>query len=62
MVMHKYHAGRPGFPLCGARGTGNRYNVVVFGPADWNALKPEQRCSRCVEQIQKRAEKVAKGA
>lgn len=53
--MSKYHAGRGRIPLCGARGHGDRYNVIVLAPKEWNALPEEQRCSKCVAKI--RAEK-----
>ena len=49
-----YHAGKPRLPLCGQNGNANRFNVVVLAPADWNALKPEHRCSKCVEKIKAR--------
>jgi hypothetical protein len=28
LAMAVYHAGKPGFPICGAKGNGSRYNVV----------------------------------
>lgn len=49
-----YHAGTYNAPLCGARGTANRWNVVVLPPREWNALAPAQRCSKCVAKIQAR--------
>lgn len=52
--MSKYHAGKSGSPLCGARGTGNRFNVVTVAPAEWNALAPASRCSKCAAVIAKR--------
>lgn len=49
--MSKYHAGKPGAPLCGARGHGNRYNVVVLRPKEWNELPADQRCQKCIAKI-----------
>ncbi len=49
--MSKYHAGKPGAPLCGTRGHGNRYNVVVLGAKEWNALAATQRCEKCIAKI-----------
>lgn len=50
-----YHAGpRYDAPLCGTRGSGNRFNVVVLGPKDWNQLDPKNRCSKCCEAILKK--------
>lgn len=47
----KYHAGKHGAPLCGARGTGNRSNVICLSPREWNATKAEHRCSKCAAKI-----------
>lgn len=49
--MSKYHAGKPGAPLCGTRGHGNRYNVVVLRPKEWNELPADQRCQKCIAKI-----------
>ena len=49
--MAKYHAGKHNNPLCGARGTGNRFNVVCVDAATWNTLSDNQKCSKCVEKI-----------
>lgn len=50
-MLNKYHAGKNGNPLCGARGTGGRWNVVCLKPSEWNALQPAQRCDRCAQKI-----------
>lgn len=54
MSQAKYHAGKPGLPLCGTRSTGNRYCVVVVSPSSWNAMNPDQRCSKCIAKLQLR--------
>jgi hypothetical protein len=50
--MSKYHAGKHGAPLCGTRGHGNRYNVIVLAPKEWNELSEDQRCTKCAAKIQ----------
>lgn len=49
-----YHAGKSGFPLCGTRGHGSRFNVVCLPAKDWNNLKLEQRCRKCVAKLIKK--------
>lgn len=52
-----YHAGKNNVPLCGTRGTGGRYNVLVVDAKTWNSLSINQRCSKCVSILQKQASK-----
>jgi len=47
----KYHAGKKGIPLCGTKGSGNRYNVVVLSSSEWNLLSQDQKCSKCLAKI-----------
>lgn len=49
--MSVYHARKHGAPLCGARGNGNRWNVITCSAAEWNALTNESRCKKCAAQI-----------
>jgi len=51
-----YHAKRNGLnvPLCGTRGTGDRYNVVSVPAKDWNELDTGSRCRKCSEIIAKK--------
>lgn len=58
MNTGKYHAAKNGLPLCGTRGTGNRYNVVCLPPKEWNALPEHQMCQKCADKI--RAKKAQK--
>lgn len=51
--MSKYHAGKGRIPLCGAKGSGGRYNVIVLKPSEWKTLPKTQRCSKCVERLTK---------
>lgn len=50
--MAKYHAMKNNLPLCGAKGTGNRFNVVCLPPSGWNALAEALRCEKCIAKIQ----------
>lgn len=52
--MALYHAGKYNAPLCGTRGNGNRYGVIVLAPKEWNALDVASRCTKCVAKIQQR--------
>ncbi len=47
------HAGKNGIPVCGTKGKGDRFNVVVLGPKDWNQTKPENRCSKCIAKLKR---------
>lgn len=50
--MAKYHAMKNNLPLCGARGTGDRFNVICLPPKGWNALPVGLRCEKCIAKIQ----------
>lgn len=53
--MAKYHLGRKSvtahIPVCGARGRGDRYNVVVLTQKEWDALSENNRCEKCAAKI-----------
>lgn len=54
-----YHAGKPGFPLCGSRGTMGGYHAVTLSANDWNALAECNRCAKCVAAIRAAKERKA---
>jgi hypothetical protein len=55
--MSKYHARtQAGQPMCGTRGSGNRYNVISVGAKEWNELSHDQRCTKCAEKIRQMKE------
>lgn len=59
--MPTYHAAKPGThighggsPLCGQRGTMMGFHTTTVAPAEWNALRIEWRCKKCIAKIQAR--------
>jgi hypothetical protein len=55
--MSKYHVtkeglrvGAGGYPICGTRNK-DRYFVVTLKKSDFEALPPEQQCSKCAVRI-----------
>lgn len=49
--MGKYHLGAARIPLCGARGTANRYNVICVSKREWDQLSEQLRCAKCAEKL-----------
>lgn len=47
----KYHAGKYKMPLCGSRGI-DGFKTVALPPKEWDSLKPEYRCLKCIKVIQ----------
>ena len=48
--MSKYHAGKNGKAICGS-GRIDGFKTVVIGAQEWNAIKTDLRCLKCVAAI-----------
>jgi hypothetical protein len=55
--MATYHAGKHGIPICGTKGSANRWNVICLSANDWNNTATDLRCSKCVCELKKKAVK-----
>jgi|688.fasta_scaffold280629_5 hypothetical protein len=52
--------GVSGYPLCSQSGSTGGYYAIDVPKDDWNTLKPEQQCLKCLAII--KARKAAKAA
>jgi len=48
--MGKYHAGKNGRAICGS-GRSDGFKTVVVGAQEWNAIRTDKRCLKCVAAI-----------